>query len=198
MMNTILPIKLRTKPSFAINCVRYIVASNQSMLKQSSYFHSLSISTRRALIICNTRYTMALNGFLILRKINFLSDPNFLTSIDGVSGIDFVKKADPIYERLDQNNILIKIMLFIIAFSNNCSLVTLGSSYEIETISISIDLIHIQDIFVTILCKYLVYKYGFMEAVVSFSALVKCILDISFVLEEMPMLVHWRIYLTRL
>jgi hypothetical protein len=141
---------------------------------------------------------MALNGFLILRKINFLSDPNFLTSIDGVSGIDFVKKADPIYERLDQNNILIKIMLFIIAFSNNCSLVTLGSSYEIETISISIDLIHIQDIFVTILCKYLVYKYGFMEAVVSFSALVKCILDISFVLEEMPMLVHWRIYLTRL
>ncbi len=198
MMNTILPIKLRTKPSFAINCVRYIVASNQSMLKQSSYFHSLSISTRRALIICNTRYTMALNGFLILRKINFLSDPNFLTSIDGVSGIDFVKKADPIYERLDQNNILIKIMLFIIAFSNNCSLVTLGSSYEIETISISIDLIHIQDIFVTILCKYLVYKYGFMEAVVSFSALVKCILDISFVLEEMPMLVHSRIYLTRL
>jgi hypothetical protein len=197
-MNTILPIKLRTKPSFAINCVRYIVASNQSMLKQSSYFHSLSISTRRALIICNTRYTMALNGFLILRKINFLSDPNFLTSIDGVSGIDFVKKADPIYERLDQNNILIKIMLFIIAFSNNCSLVTLGSSYEIETISISIDLIHIQDIFVTILCKYLVYKYGFMEAVVSFSALVKCILDISFVLEEMPMLVHSRIYLTRL
>ena len=145
-----------------------------------------AISTHRALIIRNTGYTTTLNSFLILRKTNFLSDPNFLTSIDGVLGIDFVKKADPVYERLDQNNILIKIMLFIIAFSNNCSLVTLGSSYKIGTISISIDLIHVQDIFVTILWKYLVCQYGFMEAIVRFSALVKCILDISFALEEMP------------
>ena len=55
----------------------------------------------------------------------------------------------------------------ILAFSSNCSIVLSDHSLNLTNTSAtsSISLIHIQDIFIVILWKYLVYQYGFIDAV---------------------------------
>jgi hypothetical protein len=71
-------------------------------------------------------------------------------------------------------------MLIILAFSSNCSIVLSDHRYYLTNTSTtnSISLIRVQDIFIVILWKYLVYQYGFIEAVRRFDSLVKYHLDI--------------------
>ena len=42
-----------------------------------------------------------------------------------------------------------------------------------------------QDLYVTILWKYLVYQYGYTEAILRYAALIKTILDMQMVMETM-------------
>jgi uncharacterized protein YqhQ len=66
-------------------------------------------------------------------------------------------------------------MLMILAFSSNCSIVLPDRMYNLTNTSTtnSIILIRVQDIFIVILWKYLVYQYGFIEAVRRLDSLVK-------------------------
>jgi hypothetical protein len=50
----------------------------------------------------------------------------------------------------------------------------------------SMDLIRIQNVYITMLWKYLVYLYGFKEAAIRYSYLVKNILDVTHMLALMP------------
>jgi hypothetical protein len=52
--------------------------------------------------------------------------------------------------------------------------------------SSSIDLIRIQNIYITMLWKYYLYLYQFKEAVIRFSHFVKIILDLIHILELQP------------
>ncbi|UJR11565.1 hypothetical protein I4U23_015745 [Adineta vaga] len=83
------------------------------------------------------------------------------------------------------NDSLVKLFLFVMLFSSNCSPLTLNSSYYSESVSNSLELLHIQDIFVTILWKYLVYQYGSIEATIRYVLLVKTIVDLISVKEQM-------------
>lgn len=75
-------------------------------------------------------------------------------------------------------------MLIVISFSSNYSIVTFNNTQNIKTKSNSINLIHIQDQFVTLLWKYLVYLYGFTEVTLRYSSLIKTLLDMLYELEE--------------
>ncbi len=48
---------------------------------------------------------------------------------------------------------------------------------DLETMSSSMELVHVQNIYVTMLWKYLVYLYGENGAVMDFSILVKNVTD---------------------
>ncbi len=77
-------------------------------------------------------------------------------------------------------------MLSVITFSSNCSIVIFDDQENITTISSSLDLIHVQNVYVTMLWKYLIYLYGFKEATLRFSSIVKSIIDVTRMLESMP------------
>jgi hypothetical protein len=179
-----LPIKLRAKPSFALNFAHHCMTSIESLIKQSSHFHSLPVDARRSVIIRNTQVIAGLNTLLILHDTNFISDLNFVLSFTRIHGSDLLKNIVAFFERADRNMTLIKLMIFVIAFSSNSSIIMFDSSDDIGTMSTSIDLIHIQDIYVTILWKYLVYQYGFVEAVLRYSSLIKTVVDMSSPVEE--------------
>ncbi len=86
---------------------------------------------------------------------------------------------------MDPNGTLMKIMLVIIAFSSNYSIVIFNNIQNIKIKSNPINLIHIQDIIVTLLWKYLIYLYGHTEAILRYSSLIKTVLDILYELEEL-------------
>jgi len=110
-----------------------------------------------------------------------ICDNEFYIAIcNEIYGADFVKKSQRLMTRIESNGTLIKMMLSILAFSSNCSIVLPDHRYYLNNTSTtnSIILIRVQDIFIVILWKYLVYQYGFIEAVRRFDSLVKYHLDI--------------------
>jgi hypothetical protein len=107
---------------------------------------------------------------------------NYITTCNEIYGPDLVKEAERLIARRESNGILIKMMLAILAFSSNCSIVLPDYTFDLTNSSMtttnSVILIRTQDVFIVLLWKYLVYQYGFIEAVRRLNNLVKCHLDL--------------------
>jgi hypothetical protein len=97
-----------------------------------------------------------------------------------IYGADYVKESERLLKRMDLNGTLIKMMLIILVFSSNCSIVLPDHTFNSTDTSVasSIILIRIQDSLVVILWKYLVHQYGFIGAVRRLDFLVKNYLDV--------------------
>jgi hypothetical protein len=101
----------------------------------------------------------------------------FMTACSVVYGYDYMIRCVRENQRLEQNGNLIKLMIPVLIFSSNCSIVAFNEQEDIDIMSSSIELIHNQDVYVTVLWKYLVYLYGNVQAAIRFSSLVKSVLD---------------------
>lgn len=126
----------------------------------------------------NYETASTLNCVLIIREISALDNITFLTSCDQVYGYDIFKYSTHFVSRLESNGTLIKIMLLTLAFSTNCSITTPDYSENIKIIPNAMAIFNIQNVFVTMLWKYLIYQYGFIGSVRCFNSLIKYILDL--------------------
>ena len=181
-----LPPKLRLRTSDTYNIVGQFFTGIQSLIEHSPDLYSLPFDARRALTKHNLHTTGAVQGIFLCRELDLYNNPIFLNASTICYGAEFMAECAQNSSRCDQNGSLFKIILFVLTFCSNCSIVTFDNQEYITTMSNSIDLIHIQNIYVTMLWKYLVYLYGFKEAVLRFSYLVKNIIDIIHMLEFMP------------
>jgi len=104
-----------------------------------------------------------------------LDNAFYIATCNELYGEDFIKESHRLMTRMESNGTLIKIMISILAFSSNCSIVLPDHTFNLTNASTtnSILIIRIQDIFIVILWKYLVYQYGFIEAVRRLDNLVK-------------------------
>jgi hypothetical protein len=75
-------------------------------------------------------------------------------------------------------------MLLIVAFTSHHSIIIQGDLQVSKYTLTSIDLLQIQNTFITLLWKYSVCQYEFKEAVLRYFALIKGISDIITTLEE--------------
>lgn len=158
----------------------------QSLIENIPDLNSLSFSACRALTKHNFNSAGAYNGIYLCRELDLYNNPIFFNAASTYYGTEFLVNCAKNSARCDPNGSLIKMMLFVITFSTNCSIVTFDYNEYITIMSSSIDLIRIQNAYVTMLWKYLVYLYGFKTAAIRFSSLVKNILDIIHMLELMP------------
>ena len=114
----------------------------------------------------------------------------FAASCSTIYGNDIFKYFNYFVTRLEPNDIFIKIMLLILAFSTNCSIVNFDYSDNMINKSHGISLLYIQDIFVTMFWKYLNYQYGFVGAVRRFNSLIQYILDLLRSINEKQTIEH--------
>ena len=88
-------------------------------------------------------------------------------------------------------------MLFVLIFSSNCSIVFYtgdgdgdGVGGEAESVdgigSAKRELVRMQDMYVTMLWKYMVYLYGYNQAALRFSSMIKSVIDMFHRVEELP------------
>lgn len=158
----------------------------QPLIERSPDVNFLSVDARRALIKNNLNTTGAVNGIFICRELNLYQNTVFWNPCQVQYGTEFMEYCVRNSARCDPNGNLIKIMLFVATFSTNCSIVDFDQQESLTNINISLELIHIQNIYVTMLWKYFLYLYGFKEAVIRYSYMVKNILDIIRMLSLMP------------
>lgn len=158
----------------------------QPLIERSPDVNSLSVESRRTLIKNNISTTGAANGIFICRELNLYQNPCFWNLSSVQYGSEFLECCVQNSARCDPNGNLIKLMLFVLTFSTNCSVVIFDSEESLTSIKCSLDLIHVQNVYVTMLWKYFLYLYGFKEAVIRYSYMVKNILDIIRMLAAMP------------
>lgn len=182
-----LPPKLRLKESDNSSIISQFFTSIQSLVEHSTDVHSLSNDARRALTKHNLTSAGLFNAIFICRELNLYRNEIFSNACNLYFGSDFMVNWMENSHRCDLNGNIVKVMLFIVTFSSNCSIVSNDQDEDISTMTSSKDLILIQDIYVTILWKYMVYLYGDQQAIIRFSSLVKNMLGIIHMLESMQL-----------
>ena len=179
------PIKMRVKTTFMRDYTQQCLATVDPIIKQSPHFQSLSPDARRTSITRNICWLSFIQSVLLSFQVDFLKDPRLTLSLIGTYGLDVFEKAIHIYQGIDQNETIQKLMFFVSTFYSNSSTVTFDSSSYISSTTASIDLVRVQDIYVTVLWKYLLYQYGFAGAVHHVSALMRTMLDSFWLLDRL-------------
>jgi len=173
-----LPLKIRSKPSITFGIIKFFFSIFQPFVERTPYFHDLSTDTCQALVRHNSQTFGTLNSMFIMREINALDYRAFLNGCNTIYGYKTMEYFNKFSIKLERNGIFIKIMLLILAFSTNCSIVTFDYSENITLISNSVSIINIENVFITMFWKYLVYQYGFVLAVRWFDSFIKYVLDV--------------------
>lgn len=141
-------------------------------------YHSLPLDVRQTLIKRNFTPIGSFNAFFLAKEINIFENESYSKFIDNIYGYGYSNGVIKASRNLQQNGTLIKVILVIMAFLSNCSIVSVDNSENIQMVINLKMLVEIQDILVTMLWKYLIYQYGFNEAILRFLSLIKSILDL--------------------
>ena len=168
---------MRTKSSTVFGILTYFYTTFQLVVERTPYFGSLSTNTYETLISNNFRTFGSINSLLVLREVNAFDYPAFKTGCETIYDEKTMAYLNMSIAGLDPNGTFIRIMLFILAFSTNSRFVVFDSSPKMGSESTSIEITNIQNIFLTMFWKYLIYQLKFTEAVRWFSYFVKNIVD---------------------
>jgi hypothetical protein len=189
-----LPPKIRSKTSNTLELIGFFYTAIQPFIERSPYFHALPRNLRQFIMQNNLNGTGGLNSLLAATEADVFDNEVHTTMCNEIYGSEYVKASRRLMARLETNRNLLKLMLIILAFSSNCSIVMYDHSINLTNASAinSIYLIRIQDIFVTMLWKYLVYLYGYDNAVKRFDHLVKNYLDTLVRIDENLSTQHWK------
>ena len=173
-----LPPKIRAKDCHTLNHIGSLFTNIHTFIDHCSLFSSLPIQMRKHLIQRNFNIVGSFNAFFIATEMNIFNNEIYSNYIDNIYGNGYSNSVIQASRRLQTNGTLIKILLMILMHSSTCAIVTRDPDEDSQVIFDTKIINHIQNIFVTLLWKYLDYQYGFHEAVTRFLSLVKSILDL--------------------
>ena len=205
-----LPVKLRSKSVDTLNLISEPLKCILPLIEHSPDYHQhLSRDARRCLQEQNLFFTGAINGYFVARETDAFHNCTYMTACSALYGYDYMAKCAQDNRRLEANGSLLKLMLFVLIFSSNCSIVFYpgdassgavveeeeegedgvgggrDSSNKRKTNTMK-ELLGMQDVYVTMLWKYMVYLYGYNQAAVRFSSMIKSVIDMFHRVEELP------------
>ena len=173
-----LPPKIRSKDSNTLNHIGSLFSTLNTFIERCPLYNSLSPNIRKALIKRNLNTVGSFNGVYMAKEMNIFENEIYSHILDNIYGYGQSNLVIQATKRLEQNGTLIKIMLMILAFSSNTTVLGIDHFDDIQLIVDPKILIDIEHIFVTMFWKYLIYQYGFNGAILKFLSLVQSILDL--------------------
>jgi hypothetical protein len=173
-----LPPKLRSKPATTLDIVGFIYSSTQSFIQRTQLFNDLSVDDRRAIVQRNCEAIGTYNSIYLVRETNALDYSSYSVGCCNLYGQANYVEFKKYLSQLEPNGTFFKLMLLIIAFSANCSIVLPDYMENYSRITSIVSIIQIQNVIVTMFWKYLIYQYGFFGAVKCFNSMIKYILNI--------------------
>lgn len=113
------------------------------------------------------------------RDLHMLDHPVWNNTLTYTLGSDLVERKRYLNNRLELDTTLIKLMLITIAFSSNCFMLDERQTIHNDHLLYgTFRLFGSQNVFVEILWKYMLYRYGYRDTVLKFTQLVKQTLDL--------------------
>ena len=185
-----LPPKLRSKPAVTLDIVGYLYSSTQAFIQRTQLFNELSVDDRRTVVQRNCGTIGTYNSVYLVRETNALDYSAYVVGCCNLYGQGNYVEFKKFLSQLEPNGIFFKLMLLIIGFSTNCSIVLPDFNENYSRIPSMMFIIQIQNIIVTMFWKYLNYQYGFSGAVKCFNSMIKYILNMIRWSDERPSAQH--------
>lgn len=188
-----LPVKLRSKTLDTLNLISEPIKCILPLIRMSTHFHQLSVDAQQLLESNNLFFTGAVSGYLVAREVHAFRNPTYMTACSALYGEDYMVKCAKDSLRWEPNGNLVKLSLFVFIFSSNCSIVLFNPHqshdylvHERSKRLSTLELLNVQDVYVSLLWKYMVYLYGYDQAAIRFASMVKRVLDMFSRVEELP------------
>jgi hypothetical protein len=163
----------------SIEAVELIVASIQSFVRSIPDFQILTISEQSSLLERNLHGIAGFDSGLVFRNSGVIDDSRFLAEAIKLYGFEAMCRTKRLENRLDPDSTLVKLMLVIFAFSSNCLILNVPKNMHNDSLLLgTFRLFGSQNVYVELLWKYMIYRYGYRETVIRFASLVKQVLDV--------------------
>ena len=153
--------------------------SVQSFVNTVPEFRALPLADQASLFSRNLHGLFNFCGTFMLRDAGMFDNARNEGFLVPLYGEAIVRQAKNIVQRLDLDSSLVKLIHIVFAFSTNCFTVKYDPWMERDAfLHGSLRLLRSQNVYVEILWKYMVYRYGHEGSVHRFTALVKHMLDL--------------------
>ncbi len=171
--------KIEVNVSDAFNLFASFYTSVKSFITSTADFRVLTIAEQRSLFQRNLHGLFNFCGTFMLRDSGMFDNRRNESIIVPLYGQEIVRQAKQINTRLDFDSTLVKIIHIIFAFSTNCYTVNYDPYMNKDALLRgTFRLFGSQNLYIEILWKYMLYRYGYEETVYRFLALVKQMLDL--------------------
>ncbi|CAF3830329.1 unnamed protein product [Rotaria sp. Silwood1] len=150
----------------------------QSFVNVTADFRILTVAEQRSLFQRNLHGLFNLYSILMLRDAGIFNNMRNESIIAPLYGQEIVHRAKRISMKLDFDSTLVKMLHMIFAFSTNCYTINYNPHMNNDALLTgTFRLLGSQDVYTEILWKYMIYRYGYEETILRFTALIKIILD---------------------
>jgi hypothetical protein len=151
----------------------------RSFINCTPDFQILTITEQCSLFERNLNGIVNLYSAVVFHDTDVLKSSDCIRSFASIYGLEMMIQAMRINRELDHDLILIKLMLIILAFSSNCSIVNIPQVIHNDSLlSGAYRLLGSQNVYVEILWKYTTYRYGYYNSALRFARLIKLFLDL--------------------
>ncbi|CAF1064462.1 unnamed protein product [Rotaria sp. Silwood1] len=166
-----LPLKLRFKSAPVIEFFRMELDQTQLLYKNNRDFVDLSEDDRSILLHYSFKYTATISANFIYHQIGLCNYPAFYDTVALVSNPDVAIATKRIQSLLNFDIITMKLFLAILSFSTISYITDTSTSSKNYTNMKQI--LNIQDRYIELTWKYLLYKNTYGEVIKYFSDLVR-------------------------
>lgn len=184
-----LPIELQLNIINPIEIISQMFTFIQSFISSSPDFRILTTNEQSSLIERNFYGIFGLYSILFFRDTNILGNVKCMEAFTNIYGEESMLLLKTLDTRLDPDATLIKLILIIFAFSSNCLVIDKHNNIERDSLLYgTFRLLGSQNVYSEVLWKYMLYRYGYNQAIIRFSRLIQlhlCILkNLTFVYEN--------------
>ena len=153
--------------------------SIESFISSSADFQTLTLAEKHSLYHRNLHGVLNLYATFILSIFGMFDTRSNTKILVSVYGQDIYQQIKQISSRWKHDPTIIKVFLLALAFSTNCYMVDDHADVSQDSVLLWTFRLHgSQNMCIEILWKYILYRYGHVEAAVRLLSLVKNLLDL--------------------
>ena len=178
---------IHENPSLQHSCdlISSVYSSFESFISCTADFRVMTTGEQCSLIHRNLQSLWGFHSLFTFREVGVfdnLINQNAVTTIYSPAHVQSTKNLT---ETLDPDTTLTKLMLAVLAFSSNSSgLVVDGTANNDVFLHGTYRLFGSQSVYVEVMWKYMLYRYGHAQSVRRFSSLIKTILNVLKVMSD--------------
>ena len=168
-----LPIRLRYKFNDLTDLYKSFLTKVQ-IFENNEDAHSLCLQDRSILIHTTVKLMASFGGLFLLHQTKILYDPVFFTNNMLLFGTDGMASCKQTASHLDDDMTFVKLIMAMSSFST-FNYTTFQNTIPKNLIDVK-KVLRIQNTYVDLAWRYMVYKHGYQHAILRFTQLVRCFL----------------------